>query len=105
MYFTKMTHFNPWDPRRLWWGMDSIMSLCQMHTAEYCKVVQTMEDHYIDWYVLAMKKASEVRPEPVRPREFRALEILPQCHTAIGNSLSEWQPGLSRRNTETRRQI
>jgi hypothetical protein len=41
-----------------------------------------MEDHYIDWYVLTIKKAWEDRPEPlaVRPRDFRALEILLHCH-------------------------
>jgi hypothetical protein len=45
----------------------------------YGKILQTPADEYIDWYASAIKKAWEDRPNPVRPKELRALETLLHC--------------------------
>jgi hypothetical protein len=47
----------------------------------YGKILQTQADEYIDWYALAIKKAWEDRPNPVRTKELRALETLLHCST------------------------
>jgi hypothetical protein len=47
----------------------------------YGKILQTQADEYIDWYALAMKKAWEDRPNPVRTKELRAVETLLHCST------------------------
>jgi hypothetical protein len=74
--FFKAILFNPWDPRRSWWGMENITPLCQLHTALR---QDAGNDGGSEHRMVRIGDQEGVEGKTARPKQIRALETLLHC--------------------------